>query len=85
MFLHSYANPANERAALAAAREVWPNEHVAISSDILPEIREFERTSTTALNAMLQPVIGDYLGELDGALREDGFRGAFLIVQSTAG
>ena len=85
VFLHSYANPANERAALAAAREVWPNEHVAISSDILPEIREFERTSTTALNAMLQPVIGDYLGELDGTLRDDGFRGAFLIVQSNGG
>ena len=85
VFLHSYANPANERAALAAAREVWPNEHVAISSDILPEMREFERASTTALNAMLQPVIGGYLGELDGALRDDGFRGAFLIVQSNGG
>lgn len=85
VFLHSYANPANERAALAAARAVWPNPHVAISSDILPEIREFERTSTTALNAVLQPVVGGYLGALEGALRTEGFGGEFLIVQSNGG
>ena len=85
VFLHSYANPANERAALAAAREVWPNAHVAISSDILPEIREFERTSTAALNAVLQPVVGGYLGALDTRLRADGFAGGLLIVQSNGG
>lgn len=85
VFLHSYANPANERTALAAAREVWPNAHLAISSDILPEIREFERTSTTALNAVLQPVVGGYLAALDGRLRGHGFAGEFLIVQSNGG
>ena len=85
VFLHSYANPANERAALAAAREVWPNQHVAISSDILPEMREFERTSTTALNAVLQPVVGSYVGALDASLRQGGFAGEFLIVQSNGG
>ena len=46
---------------LAAAREVWPNPHIAASHEILPEIREFERTSTAALNAVLQPVVGAYL------------------------
>ncbi|MFT8244858.1 hydantoinase/oxoprolinase family protein [Roseomonas sp. BN140053] len=85
VFLHSYANPANERTALAAAREVWPNAHVAVSSDILPEIREFERTSTAALNAVLQPVVGGYLHALDSKLRADGFAGEFLLVQSNGG
>ncbi len=85
VFLHSYANPANERAALEAARAVWPNDHVAISSDILPEIREFERTSTAALNAVLQPVVGPYLNRLDAAVRDAAFDGGFLIVQSNGG
>jgi N-methylhydantoinase A len=85
VFLHSYANPANERAALAAARAVWPNPHVAISSDILPEVREFERTSTTALNAVLQPVVGGYLAALDARLRAEGSAAEFLIVQSNGG
>ncbi len=85
VFLHSYANPANERAALEAVRDIWPNAHVAISSDILPEMREFERTSTTALNAVLQPVVGGYLNKLDTRLRSEGFGGGFLIVQSNGG
>ena len=75
VFLHSYANPANEQAALAAARAVWPNEHVAASADILPEIREFERTSTAALNAVLQPTVGGYLRALDARLRGGGVWG----------
>lgn len=85
VFINAYANPANELAALAAAAEVWPNGHVACSSQILPEIREFERTSTTALNAYLQPVVGDYLEKLDGALASGGFGGQFHIVQSNGG
>ena len=85
VFINAYANPANELAALAAAEAVWPNGNVACSVQILPEIREFERTSTTALNAYLQPVVGSYLGALDRALAEDGFRGQFHIVQSNGG
>ena len=42
-FINGYANPSNEQAALAAARQVWPNEHISVASEILPEIREFER------------------------------------------
>jgi N-methylhydantoinase A len=83
VFLHSYANPENERAALAAI--TWPNAHIACSSQILPEIREFERTSTTALNAYLQPVVGGYLNRLETALEQDGFTGKFHIVQSNGG
>ena len=84
-FVNAYANPANERAALTALKEVWPNPHVNISSDILPEIREFERASTTALNAYLQPLIGDYLQGLESSLGGRGFAGTILIVQSNGG
>ncbi|MBO1077831.1 hydantoinase/oxoprolinase family protein [Roseomonas haemaphysalidis] len=85
VFINAYANPANEQAALAAAAEVWTGDTIACSSQILPEIREFERTSTTALNAYLQPVVGSYLGKLDAALQSDGFTGRFHIVQSNGG
>ncbi len=85
VFVNAYANPANERAAAEAARAVWPNAHVIASSEILPEIREFERASTTALNAYLQPIVGAYLNRLQGALRERAFAGEFHIVQSNGG
>lgn len=85
VFINAYANPENERVALEAARAVWPNPHVSGSSEILPEIREFERASTTALNAYLQPVVGSYLGKLEGALASRDFGGAFHIVQSSGG
>jgi N-methylhydantoinase A len=85
VFINAYANPANERAAAEAVRALWPNAHVSVSSEILPEIREFERASTTALNAYLQPVVASYLGKLEGALAEAGFGGRFHIVQSNGG
>ena len=85
VFINAYANPANERAAVTAARAVWPNDHVIASSEILPEIREFERASTTALNAYLQPVVGNYLNRLQGALAQQDFAGEFHIVQSNGG
>ncbi len=85
VFINAYANTANEAVASAAVREVWPNDHVVASSDILPEIREFERTSTATLNAYLQPPIGNYLHRLETALGEDGFEGQVLIVQSNGG
>jgi N-methylhydantoinase A len=84
-FINSYANPANERAALAALREVWPNAYISVSSEILPEIREFERASTTALNAYLQPVVASYLAALDTRLRVAGSVAQLLIVQSNGG
>jgi N-methylhydantoinase A len=85
IFINAYANPSNERAAALAIRSIWPNGHVSVSSEILPEIREFERASTTALNAYLQPVVASYLGKLERALGEDGFNGRFHIVQSNGG
>ena len=85
VFINAYANNHNEIAALEAVRSVWPNDHINASSLILPEIREFERASTTALNVCLQPVIGSYIGRLQGRLSEAGCRGDLLIVQSNGG
>ncbi|MCU0883519.1 MAG: hydantoinase/oxoprolinase family protein [Beijerinckiaceae bacterium] len=85
VFINAYANPANERAAYEAARAIWPNPHVAHSAQILPEIREFERTSTTALNAYLQPVVASYLTRLEAGLEAEAFSGSFHIVQSNGG
>ena len=85
IFINSYANAANEKAALEAAAEVWPSQHICASHEVLPEIREFERSSTTALNAYLQPVVGSYLAHLEDALAQGGFAGQFQIVQSNGG
>jgi N-methylhydantoinase A len=84
-FINAYANDANERAAVAAVRAMWPNAYVVASSEILPEIREFERASTTTLNAYLQPVVGKYIGALEERLKTGGFGGQLLIVQSNGG
>jgi N-methylhydantoinase A len=84
-FINSYANGHNERAAAEALKAVWPNDYVNVSSEILPEIREFERTSTTVLNAYLQPVVADYLDRLEADLAAQGFAGQLLIVQSNGG
>ena len=85
LFANSYANTANEEAAVALLREIWHNQHVSASSEILPEIREFERFSTTALNSYLQPEVSGYFARLENALKADGFEGEFMIVQSNGG
>ena len=85
VFINSYANADNERRAVAAVRAMWPNAHVTASHEILPEIREFERTSTTVLNAYLQPVVGQYIAQLEDALAAAGAQGKLLIVQSNGG
>lgn len=84
-FINAYANAESERRALAALREVWPNEFVTASHQVLSEIREFERSSTAALNAYLQPVVASYLGKLDQALASQKFPGQLHIVQSNGG
>lgn len=84
-FINAYANAANEQAALSAVKSVWPNEHITTASEILPEIREFERASTASLNAYLQPPVGSYLQKLESGLRDGGLKGDALIVQSNGG
>lgn len=85
LFANAYANPENEAAAVQAVRDIWPNPHVSASSEILPEIREYERFSTTALNAYLQPEVSGYIDRLETALTGGGFDGEFMIVQSNGG
>ncbi len=84
-FLHSYANPSHERRAREVVKEVWPNDYVSIGSDILAEFREFERGSTVAINAYIQPLIHRYLQGLVGQLRDRGFRKPFLVMQGNGG
>jgi N-methylhydantoinase A len=84
-FINTYANPENEQKALAQVRALWPNEYVSASHEVLAEIREFERFSTTALNAYLQPVVGSYLGKLEAALAGASAAGTLHIVQSNGG
>ena len=83
--LHAYKNPAHEQAALAAVREAVPELSVSLSSDVVPEIREWERTCTTVCNAYVQPLVDRYLGRLEAALLERGFAGRFYLMQSSGG
>lgn len=84
-FINGYANSENEIRAVEAVRSVWPNSHVTAATEILPEIREFERVSTATLNAYLQPVVSSYLDRLENGLSENSFSGDVLIVQSNGG
>jgi 5-oxoprolinase (ATP-hydrolysing) len=84
-FLHAYRNPANERAALAVLRDAAPGIAVSLSSDVSPEIREYERASTTVCNAYVQPLLERYIGRLESTLAERGFPGRFTLMQSTGG
>ncbi|MGE4336816.1 MAG: hydantoinase/oxoprolinase family protein [Pigmentiphaga sp.] len=84
-FINAYANPENEKRAAEAVRSLWPNSHVTAATEVLPEIREFERCSTAALNAALQPVVGGYLAQLATGLETSGVEGEFLVVQSNGG
>lgn len=66
--LHSYANDAHEQKLAEAARAKLPGVHVTVSSELLPELREYERASTCAVNAVVGPTMARYLGKLDAAL-----------------
>ena len=84
-FINGYANGDNERRAVEAVRSVWPNAYVTAATEILPEIREFERLSTATLNAYLQPLVSSYLERLEAATASRGFNGDILVVQSNGG
>ena len=84
-FLHSYVNDSHERLAFELITRRWPNEYVTTGSDLLAEVREFERTSTASANAYVQPVMGEYLRSLESRLQQGGFRGSLLIIQSNGG
>jgi len=84
-FLHAYANPENERRARVILQEVYPADALVLSSEVLPEAKEFERTSTTVINAYVQPLIGRYFTRLQERLRPTGYEGDVLVVQSNGG
>lgn len=80
-FLHSYANAANERAFADLAARYCPEVTLSLSSEVLPEIQEYPRTSTTVVNAFVKPLVGQYLGRLDERLTARSFdRGLYLML-----
>ena len=84
-FLHSFTNPDDERTARDLIAKVAPNLRVSISSDVVPEIREFERASTTIGNVYVQELVERYLRKLESRLEELGFKGSFYLMHSSGG
>ena len=84
-FLHAYANPAHERRVAELLREALPTCFISVSSEVLPEIREYERTSTTVVNAYIGPVVSHYLHSLRERLTANGIRARLLMMQSSGG
>ena len=84
-FFHSYANPAHERAMADLVRKHLPQAYVALSSEVWPEFREYERASTTVVSAYVGPTISRYVEVLEKDLRRMGLTGSFEIMQSSGG
>ena len=83
--LHAYANPAHERLVGTILREALPDTAVTLSSEVVPEIREYERTSTTLANVYVQRLAQQYLERLRDRLRGIGVGGSLFIMQSNGG
>ncbi len=84
-YFHAWRDPAHERLTRDALVRALPNAYVSLSSDVLPQIKEFERVSTTIVNAYVGPVLSRYLARLEARLGEAGYRGPTLIIQSHGG
>src|SRR3954464_2328982 len=84
-FINAYANPDNERRMAEILADDLPGVHVTTSSDVLPEIFEFERFSTTVANAVLTPLVSGYVRRLEGALADGGYAGDLLLLHSGGG
>jgi len=84
-FINSYANPANEQRMREVLQEELPGVAVSTSSEILPEIFEYERFSTTVANAVLSPLVGGYIKRLGERLRAGGYKGDLLLLHSGGG
>ncbi|MPZ24932.1 MAG: hydantoinase/oxoprolinase family protein [Micromonosporaceae bacterium] len=84
-YLHSYLRPDHERATRDILARVAPELSVSLSSDVLPELKEFERTSSTAINAYSRPLVSRYLTSLESRLAERGTRGRLLLMHSSGG
>ncbi len=84
-FLHAFRNPAHERRAAGIVRELWPELPVSLSSEVSPEMREWERFSTTAANAYVQPLMARYLRRLETGLAEMGLGCPLFLMLSGGG
>ncbi len=84
-FLHSYKNPEHEKRVAAILKDRWPEVSVSISSEVLPQIEEYERTNTTIVNAYIKRVMEDYLMRIEKWLTSRGFEGVLYIMSSSGG
>ncbi|HXP03134.1 MAG TPA: hydantoinase/oxoprolinase family protein [Stellaceae bacterium] len=84
-YFHAWRDPAHERATAEALARALPDAYVSLSSAVLPQIKEFERVSTTIVNAYVGPVLSRYLARLEVRLGEAGYRGPTLVIQSHGG
>jgi N-methylhydantoinase A len=84
-YLHAYRDPSHERVTKEAVERRFPGCYVSLSSDVLPQIKEFERVSTTVVNAYVGPALSRYLVRLERRLADAGYDGPTLIIQSHGG
>ena len=84
-YLHAYRDPRHELATKAAIEKELPGAYVSLSSEVLPQIKEYERVSTTVVNAYVGPALSRYLARLERRLAEAGYSGPTLIIQSHGG
>ena len=84
-FMHAYANSTNEDKAVEMLQDRMPEAFLSVSSRILPQVRFYDRVSTTVLNAAVGPLLRKYLSNLTDRLRREGFSGILLIMQSNGG
>jgi N-methylhydantoinase A len=84
-FMHAYANDENEVKAAARIQEQLPDAYLSVSSRILPQVRFYDRVSTTVLNSAVGPILEEYLSNLTDRLMKERFRGILLIMQSNGG
>jgi N-methylhydantoinase A len=84
-YLHAWHDPRHERLTAEALARALPDAYVSLSSEVLPQIKEFERVSTTIVNAYVGPILSRYLARLEARLAEAGYRGPTLIIQSHGG
>ncbi len=84
-FMNAFINADHEHRAAELVRERMPDAYLTVSTDLLPSIRFYQRTSTTVLNSYIGPILNDYLEQLTGRLGRNGFNGLLMIMQSNGG
>ena len=84
-FLHSYKNDFHERKAEKIVKELWPNQFITRGSALVSEFREYERGTTAAINAAIQPVLHRYIERLQQKLKEGGYSKDLLVMQGNGG